>query len=38
MKKVELGAGGNTFEAYLDEHCAEDATCKLLVGRVVTGG
>ncbi|MCF8529463.1 MAG: PD-(D/E)XK nuclease family protein [Aquiluna sp.] len=38
MKKVELGAGGNTFEAYLDEHCAENATCKLLIGRVVTGG
>ena len=36
LAEVELGAGGNSFQAHFDEHCSQDGKCQLLIGKVIT--
>ncbi|MEN9953924.1 MAG: hypothetical protein RL028_526 [Actinomycetota bacterium] len=38
LKRVEDGAGGNSFLAEVADHCNEDANCQLLISKVVTNG
>ena len=38
LKRVEDGAGGNSFVAEIADHCNEDSNCQLLISKVVTSG
>jgi hypothetical protein len=38
LKRVEIGAGGNSFVAEIADHCNQDANCQLLISKVVTSG
>ena len=38
LKRVEDGAGGNSFVAEIADHCNEDSNCQLLISKVVTNG
>lgn len=38
LQRVELGAGGNSFIAETADHCSEDASCQLLISKVITNG
>jgi superfamily I DNA/RNA helicase/RecB family exonuclease len=38
LKRVEQGAGGNSFVAEIADHCGEDSNCQLLISKVVTNG